>query len=136
MREVLSSILKYGLASVVVMLLTLSVSTGHFPPPVLDIYKSVKAVNRDLDLGGSMSVMAKAQTDREKILSEIDQVQQEPLNGVSLPAPVPNRLQEAEKKIQALEYEVARLKSRLRRAESEANQLREQVPPLPSETSL
>jgi hypothetical protein len=116
---------RYVLVSLTVMLVTLSVVTKQFPPPVMSVYHSLKNANSMLDLGGSTSIISKAKMDREKLMKEIEEDQKTTGNG-NAPQGQAVVVPEAEQKIKSLEYEVALLKSKLYRAEWEAQQLRTQ----------
>lgn len=119
---------RYFLASATVMLGTISVMTGQFPPPVFEVYKSVKEIKSSLNLAQSAASLAAAKIERDKVLKEINSEQRSIASTeVDLSNGTQTKGIDSEQRIKSLEYEVALLKSKLYRAEWEAEQFKEQA---------
>ena len=112
----------------------MSLATGKFPPPVKDVYQSLQAFQSSINIGKATRGLASAQAQQKQILAALedngtpmpesgaqveDQTQPKDANVVGMGV---NAVSDKER-IKALEYEVALLKAKLARAESETYQL-------------
>lgn len=114
-------------------ILTLSVVTGKFPPPLKESYHSLKELKNIVNIGENTSAFAKAKLEREKVLKELDEIDRQP---ASLESPSKSdapsgarAVENAADRIRSLEYEVASLKSKLQSSRAEADELRAKLPP-------
>jgi len=100
------------------MLAGLCLMTGKFPPQLGEIYKSFSEFQSSMDLSKNMTKIAKSQEAKKEIMKELEQIEQ------IQNAPLGNQpsviVVDPQAKIRALEYEVAYLKSKLARAQWEA----------------
>jgi hypothetical protein len=121
MTQILSTVFRHLAVSVFVMLLTLSVSTGKFPPPIGETFRALKGLHRVVNMGESATRIAEARKSQEKALDEIDKEGR--TSSDRSPASVEAESSgKAVDKIKSLEYEVALLKSKLNRAQWEAQE--------------
>lgn len=121
MTQILSTVFRHLAVSVFIMLLTLSVSTGKFPPPIGETFRALKGLHGVVNMGEAATRIAEARKSQEKALDEIDH-EGKPSSDrspASVEAEVPGK---AADKIKSLEYEVALLKSKLNRAQWEAQE--------------
>lgn len=118
---------------------TLSLATGKFPPPIKEVYQSFAAVRSSMNFGQATQSMALAQQQQKEMLAALD----DPNGDFSKVTRHPQATADADpngmgvnavsdkEKIKALEYEVALLKAKLARAEREAYQLQARQPSSP-----
>ncbi len=141
MAKLFWGIFRYLLVSLIIMVLALSVATNQFPPPIFKIVKQIREAMVLVDMSQANMALLKAQEEKMKVLREIER--DSPLRDFSaapeieLPQllksknlnepPVPSFSEQADRKIKSLEYEVAYLKAKLSRAESEVQELRNQI---------
>lgn len=128
---------KYIFACSLLVLGSMVLLTGRFPPPVTDLYKSVTRFQSSMDIGKNMAQFAKAQEERRSLMEELER--EEAISDGRAPAstttgkpgrPAGEPAFDPYERIKVLEYEVAYLKSKLARAEWEVNNLKtRQAPP-------
>lgn len=106
--------------SCMLMLVVLSVMSGKFPPPVFEIYKSLSAVQKDLNVGTNLKGIVERKKENESLLRDIENTE-----SYTTASRSPQSVDEGSKvnqqaTIQALEYEVARLKMQMATLEEAA----------------
>jgi hypothetical protein len=141
---------RYFLVCGLITLATMSITTGKFPPPVKDIYKSMgqlQSTYSSVNLAESTANIAKARETQKQVFAMLDNVDSgnappPNLHQIQDTDPVANESGKREtasagvntvtdkERIKALEYEVAYLKAKLARAEWETRQaIARQAPP-------
>jgi hypothetical protein len=103
----------------IMMLISLSLATGKFPPPIKEVYKSFSSVRSSMNIAETTENFAKAQEQQRQILAAIEDKPSRPTQN----GQVNVNLVTDKERIQSLEYEVAMLKSKLARAQQETRQL-------------
>lgn len=118
--KILAMIARYFFVCGVIMLATMSLVTGKFPPPVVDVYSTLKQVQENLDMGKATSQFAKAKKEQSQILTDLENMDRD-VDGRKVAGTV-NLPATDQEKIKALEYEVAVLKAKLARSQWETRQ--------------
>lgn len=119
------AIVRYSLVSVTVMIATLSAVTGQFPPSFGQLQRTMESTKKLVDVGSTLEKIEKAGKERQKVFEDIAQQDASFRNPASASGAHPAAPSaDSERKIKALEYEVALLKSKLYRAEAEADELK------------
>ncbi len=113
-------IARYFLVCLVVMFITMCLATGKFPPPIKEVYHSLRNLQEQVKIMESTSNLAKAQQQQRQILDMIDEKPNATGAVVTMRPPGVTDQQ----RIQALEFEVASLKSKLARSQWETKQLK------------
>jgi hypothetical protein len=120
----LLKMLKFLSVSVAMMLLSMSLISGKFPPPVKEYYTILKGIQSGTDMGKSINAIVEARNQQNKLLENLNEESaaiKKVINNGDTGAGL-NKV-ELEKKIKALEYEVAYYKSKFARSEWEKQQI-------------
>lgn len=115
---------RYLLVSGAMALVGMSLVTGKFPPPVKEFYKNVSQVQSSMDFGKNMANIANAQKQKQLLLSQLEQENQQFRTQATPQARTAAEAFDPYERIKVLEYEVAYLKLKLASARSEANMLK------------
>lgn len=126
MAQVGWNLSRYILASVTVMFATVSLMTGQFPPPVFEVAKSIQEIRSAVDLSHAAASISAARAERERQLAGIGAGDRDLASTNDGEANIAQSSSQDEK-IKSLEYEIALLKSKLYRAEWEAEHFKEQL---------
>jgi hypothetical protein len=110
--------IRYLAFSAAMLFAVLSLTTGQFPPPVIEIYKSLSQNKDSMDLSKNLQNIQQSKIDHEKLLNEINNsdapaVDRSPASA----APV-----DVNETVKSLEYEVAYLKAKVSRLEAGSQQ--------------
>lgn len=120
--------LKFLAASVAMMALSMSLVSGKFPPPLKEYYTGLKAMQNSPDITQSMKEIAEARSQQKMLLEQIDHETRGQVGNQANAGgqeAIVNK-GDLEKKVKALEYEVAYYKAKLARSEWEKHQLESQ----------
>lgn len=124
------SFLKFAGGSVILMIITVSLISGKFPPPLKDYYYSMRQMQAgEADFGSSMKIIADARKQQEALLNQIES-ENTGKSGSSDPRGSRGyglSIVELDKKVKALEYEVSYYKAKFARSEWEKKQLEHQM---------
>jgi hypothetical protein len=127
---------KYLGICALLMLGLLSFATGKFPPPITEVYENLRSFQSIMNIGKATRSLASAKEQQNQILSALeDQNLPMPEPGAQTAEQAPQQdvkpglginVVSDKERIKALEYEVALLKAKLARAESEASKVQVQ----------
>lgn len=127
LSKVALSGLKYLLVSVLFSLAVLSFVTGKFPPPIKEFYQTLSQFQSSMNISKAGAQIAKAKIDQDAMLKKLDEDSINAKSGTNEYGNPTDPLLFLQKQVKSLEYEIALLKSKLNRAESESDQLKAQL---------